>query len=126
MGPYDRRVDHHPDQPLAVGRGGHPREEPLRPPRGDPPPEPVVHGRPVARVSGQVAPGAADPGSVEDGLEEHAVGQVGDRAGEGLAPREHRPEDFPDLVGDGVSHAENEPSSRCPGVESDLKRYMTT
>ena len=104
MGPHDGRVDHHPDGAPAGGLGGHLPEQPLEPPRGDPASEAVVDGGPVAEERGQVPPGDAGAGPVEDRPEEHAVVQVGGRAQAGLAAFDHGPHHGPDLVGDGEAH----------------------
>ena len=104
MDPDDCRVDHDLTQPFAGGLGGHRLEEPLPPARVDPPPEPVVDRRPVAEVARQVAPGAPDAGPVEDGLEEHPVGQLRLRPQRRPALFDHRAEDRPRRFGDRVTH----------------------
>src|SRR5690242_15744087 len=61
MRPGDRRVDHHPPQPVTLRPLVHRLEEPLEPSRGDLAAEAVVD-RPVTEFRRQVAPRAADPG----------------------------------------------------------------
>ena len=126
MSPDDGRIDHHPDRTLAGGLGDHLGEQPLQPAGEDPAAEPGVDGLPGPEVLGQVPPGLAGACDVEDGLEEHPVGQIGLRAIGGLAAFDHRPHDVPDRIGDDVSHGATEGGAGSRVVKSNVNSYQAT
>ena len=126
MSPHDGRVDHHPERALAGGLGDHLGEEFLQPTGEDPPSEPGIDGIPGPELLGQVPPGLAGASDVEDGLEEHPLGQVGLRTIGRLATFDHRPHDLPDLVGDDVPHGATDGEAESKMVKPYVTSYQAT
>ena len=83
-------------------------EELAEPSAGDPAAEAVVDGVPGAELGGQIAPGAAGAGDVEQGFQEEAVGDLGfGPAALATGGPDVGPDDIPEGVGEHLPHGES-------------------